>query len=96
MKRDKNRACVWLAGSIDRPSTLSSSNTSVSLHATPAAKSACTAMRSERKLRLPEALNGSLLEDREVPALRHFEELSHGERAAVKGGQLPFTGPVEA
>jgi RNA polymerase sigma-70 factor (ECF subfamily) len=43
------------------------------------------ALRAERKIRLQEALNGLDPIDREVLALRHFEELSNGETAAVLG-----------
>jgi RNA polymerase sigma-70 factor (ECF subfamily) len=43
------------------------------------------AIRAERKLRLQEALNRLDPLDREVLALRHFEELSNGETAAVLG-----------
>jgi RNA polymerase sigma-70 factor, ECF subfamily len=43
------------------------------------------AIRAERKIRLQEALNSLESIDREVLALRHFEELSNGEAAAVLG-----------
>jgi RNA polymerase sigma-70 factor (ECF subfamily) len=43
------------------------------------------AIRSERQLRLQEALNGMDPLDREVLALRHFEELSNSEVATVLG-----------
>jgi RNA polymerase sigma-70 factor, ECF subfamily len=43
------------------------------------------AIRAERKIRLQEALNSLDPIDREVLALRHFEELSNGEAAAVLG-----------
>jgi RNA polymerase sigma-70 factor, ECF subfamily len=43
------------------------------------------AIRVERKLRLQEALNSLDSIDREVLALRHFEELSNTEAAAVLG-----------
>jgi RNA polymerase sigma-70 factor (ECF subfamily) len=43
------------------------------------------AVRAERQLRLQEALNAMDPTDREVLALRHFEELSNGELAAVLG-----------
>jgi RNA polymerase sigma-70 factor (ECF subfamily) len=43
------------------------------------------AVRAERQLRLQEALNGMDETDREVLALRHFEELSNAEVAAVLG-----------
>lgn len=43
------------------------------------------AARAERQLRLQEALDGMDPLDREVLALRHFEELSNGETAAVLG-----------
>ena len=43
------------------------------------------AMRAELKLRVQEALNGMDAQDREVLILRHFEELSNGEAAAVLG-----------
>jgi RNA polymerase sigma-70 factor (ECF subfamily) len=43
------------------------------------------AIRAERQLRLQEALNGMDPLDREVLALRHFEELGNSEVAAVLG-----------
>jgi RNA polymerase sigma-70 factor (ECF subfamily) len=43
------------------------------------------AMRQEMKARLTAALESMDLEDREIIALRHFEELSHGEAARVLG-----------
>ena len=43
------------------------------------------AVRAERQFRLQEALNGMDPLDREILALRHFEELSIGECAAVLG-----------
>jgi RNA polymerase sigma-70 factor (ECF subfamily) len=45
------------------------------------------AVRAEMQLKLQEALNGMDPIDREVLALRHFEELSNGETAAVLGLQ---------
>jgi RNA polymerase sigma-70 factor (ECF subfamily) len=41
--------------------------------------------RSEVRLRLREALNGMDAIDREVLALRHFEQLTNGEAAVVLG-----------
>jgi RNA polymerase sigma-70 factor (ECF subfamily) len=43
------------------------------------------AMRAEMQLRLQDALNGMDEIDREVIALRHFEQLSNAEAAAVLG-----------
>jgi RNA polymerase sigma-70 factor (ECF subfamily) len=43
------------------------------------------AVRAERRVRLQEALNSLEPVDREVLALRHFEELSNGEVAQVLG-----------
>jgi RNA polymerase sigma-70 factor (ECF subfamily) len=43
------------------------------------------AVRAEMQLRLQEALNAMDPLDREVVVLRHFEELSNGETAAVLG-----------
>ncbi|MGL4421403.1 MAG: RNA polymerase sigma factor [Gemmataceae bacterium] len=43
------------------------------------------AIRAERQQRLQEALNGMDPIDREILALRHFEELSNGETAQVLG-----------
>lgn len=43
------------------------------------------ALRAERQRRLHDALNGMDPTDREVLALRHFEELSNGETATVLG-----------
>ena len=45
------------------------------------------AVRAEMQLKLQEALNGMDPIDREVLVLRHFEELSNGETAAVLGLQ---------
>jgi RNA polymerase sigma-70 factor, ECF subfamily len=43
------------------------------------------AVRAERRLRLQEALNGLDPIDREILALRHFEQLSNGEIASALG-----------
>ncbi len=43
------------------------------------------AIRIEQKIRLQEALNSMDAIDREILALRHFEELSNGEAAEVLG-----------
>jgi RNA polymerase sigma-70 factor, ECF subfamily len=43
------------------------------------------AIRAERQLQLQEALNGMEPLDREILALRHFEELSNNEAATVLG-----------
>jgi RNA polymerase sigma-70 factor (ECF subfamily) len=43
------------------------------------------AVRAERQLRLQEALNGMDPMDREILALRHFEELSNNDAATVLG-----------
>ncbi len=43
------------------------------------------AVRAERQLQLQAALNGMDPMDREILALRHFEELSNGESAEVLG-----------
>jgi RNA polymerase sigma-70 factor (ECF subfamily) len=43
------------------------------------------AIRAERQIRLQEALNSLDPIDREILALRHFEELSNSEAAAVLG-----------
>jgi RNA polymerase sigma-70 factor (ECF subfamily) len=43
------------------------------------------AIRAEAKVRLQEALNGMDPVDREVLALRHFEQLTNAEAAAVLG-----------
>jgi RNA polymerase sigma-70 factor (ECF subfamily) len=47
------------------------------------------AIRAERSIRLQEALNSMDPLDREVLALRHFEQLSNGEAARVLGLQEP-------
>ena len=47
------------------------------------------AVRAERSIRLQEALNSMEPLDREVLALRHFEQLSNGEAARVLGLQEP-------
>jgi RNA polymerase sigma-70 factor, ECF subfamily len=43
------------------------------------------AVRAERQLQLQEALNGMEPLDREILALRHFEEMSNSEAATVLG-----------
>jgi RNA polymerase sigma-70 factor, ECF subfamily len=43
------------------------------------------AVRAERQLQLQEALDSMDETDREIIAMRHFEELSNGETAAVLG-----------
>jgi RNA polymerase sigma-70 factor (ECF subfamily) len=43
------------------------------------------AVRAEMKLRLQEALNGMSGIDREVLALRHFEQLTNTETAKILG-----------
>lgn len=43
------------------------------------------AVRAERQLQLQTAINGMDEIDREIIALRHFEELSNGEVAAILG-----------
>ncbi len=45
------------------------------------------AVRAERRLRLQEALNRMSLMDREVLALRHFEQLTNAETAVALGIQ---------
>ena len=47
------------------------------------------ALRAERKLRLQDALNTMDVIDREVLALRHFEQLSNAECARVLGLNEP-------
>ena len=47
------------------------------------------AIRAERQSRLQDALNGMDPLDREILALRHFEELSNAETAAILGIQPP-------
>lgn len=47
------------------------------------------AIREEMRLRLQEALNGMDAIDREVVVLRHFEELTNVEAAAVLGIEPP-------
>jgi RNA polymerase sigma-70 factor (ECF subfamily) len=46
-------------------------------------RASVAAIRAERKLRLSEALDGMDAIDREILALRHFEQLSNGECARV-------------
>lgn len=47
------------------------------------------AVRAERQLRLQAALDGMDPVDREILALRHFEDLSNAEAAAVLGLSKP-------
>ena len=59
------------------------------------------AVRAELQVRLQEALNGMDPIDREVLALRHFEQLTNAEAAAgaghqQDGGQQPLHPGLEA
>jgi RNA polymerase sigma-70 factor (ECF subfamily) len=71
------RGALPLASSVSLAAQLLGRMTSPSL----------AAVRAEMQLKLQEALNGMDPLDREVLTLRHFEELSNGEVAAVLGIQ---------
>lgn len=79
--RDAGREVSIYRGSLPR-----ASSASLAAHLLGRVTSASqAAVRAERQVRLQEALDGMDATDREVIALRHFEEMSNDEVAAVLG-----------
>ena len=79
--RDAGQEVSLLAGGPPAASTHSLANLLLGRLTSPTQ----AAVRAERQVRLQEALNGMDPLDREILALRHFEELSNAEAAAVLG-----------
>ena len=79
--RDAAREISLYRGALPEASSAALAAQLVGHRTTPSA----AAMRAEMQIRLQEALNGMDALDREVLALRHFEELSNGEVAQVLG-----------
>jgi len=79
--RDAGREISIYRGALPETTSAALAAHLLGRHTTPSQ----AAMRAERKIRLQEALNSLDAIDREILALRHFEELSNGETAAVLG-----------
>jgi RNA polymerase sigma-70 factor (ECF subfamily) len=79
--RDAGQEVSLCRGGPPSASTHSLANLLLGRHTSPTH----AAIRAERQFRLQEALNAMDPVDREVLALRHFEELNNGEVAAVLG-----------
>src|SRR5262245_54426473 len=79
--RDADREVSLCSGGVLAATTYSLANLLLGRLTSPTE----AAVRAERQLRLQEALNSMDETDREVLALRHFEELSNSEVAAVLG-----------
>ena len=79
--RDAGQEVSLLAGGPPAASTHSLANLLLGRLTSPTQ----AAVRAERQVRLQEALNGMDPLDREILALRHFEELSNAEAAQVLG-----------
>jgi len=79
--RDADREVSLCGGGLPAATTYSLANLLLGRMTSPTE----AAVRAERQLRLQEALNGMDETDREVLALRHFEELNNSEVAAVLG-----------
>ena len=79
--RDAGREISLYRGALPETSSAALAAHLLGHHTTPSQ----AAIRAERKIRLQEALNSLDPIDREILALRHFEELTNGEAAAVLG-----------
>jgi RNA polymerase sigma-70 factor (ECF subfamily) len=79
--RDAGREVSLHAGALPQASSTSLAAQLLG-HLTTASKAA---VRAERQLMLQQTLNGMDPVDREIIALRHFEELTNGEAAEVLG-----------
>jgi RNA polymerase sigma-70 factor (ECF subfamily) len=79
--RDADREISLYQGALPQASTASLAAQLLG-HLTSASQAAA---RAERQLQLQQALNAMEPVDREIIALRHFEELSNGEAADVLG-----------
>jgi RNA polymerase sigma-70 factor (ECF subfamily) len=77
--RDAGREISLYRGAMPETTTAALAAQLLGRHTSPSQ----AAMRAERKIRLQEALNGLDPVDREILALRHFEQLSNGEAAQV-------------
>ena len=81
--RDAGREVSLQAGALPQADSLSLANFLLGRLTTPS----LAAVRAEMRVRLQDVLNGMDPIDREVLVLRHFEELSNTETAAILGIQ---------
>ncbi len=81
--RDAGREVSLHRGALPQASSVSLAAQLLGRYSTPSQ----AAMRAELQVRIQEALNSMDALDREVLALRHFEQLSNAETAAVLGLQ---------
>lgn len=79
--RDAGREVSLYRGALPQASSVSLAEQLLGRHSSPSQ----AAVNAELRLRVQEALNGMDPIDREVLALRHFEELSNAETAQVLG-----------
>jgi RNA polymerase sigma-70 factor (ECF subfamily) len=79
--RDAGREVSIHQGALPQASSVSLAAQLLGHHTTPSQ----AAVRAELQLRVQEALNGMQPLDREVVALRHFEQLTNAETAQVLG-----------
>jgi RNA polymerase sigma-70 factor, ECF subfamily len=79
--RDAGREISLYRGAMPETTTAALAAQLLGRHTSPSQ----AAVRAERKIRLQEALNSLDAVDREMLALRHFEQLSNGEAAQVLG-----------
>jgi RNA polymerase sigma-70 factor (ECF subfamily) len=79
--RDAGREISLYRGAMPETTTAALAAQLLGRHTSPSQ----AAVRAERKIRLQEALNSLEAVDREMLALRHFEQLSNGEAAQVLG-----------
>jgi RNA polymerase sigma-70 factor, ECF subfamily len=77
--RDAGREISLYRGAMPETTTAALAAQLLGRHTSPSQ----AAVRAERKIRLQEALNSLDAFDREILALRHFEQLSNGEAAQV-------------
>ena len=83
--RDAGREISLYRGAMPETTTAALAAQLLGRHTSPSQ----AAVRAERKIRLQEALNSLEAVDREMLALRHFEQLSNGEAGAGAGsGQV--------
>jgi RNA polymerase sigma-70 factor, ECF subfamily len=79
--RDAGREISLYRGAMPETTTAALAAQLMGRHTSPSQ----AAVRAERKIRLQQALNNLDMIDREILALRHFEQLSNGETAQVLG-----------
>ena len=79
--RDAGREVSLHRGALPQASSVALAHQLLGRHTTPSE----AAVRAELQVRVQEALNGMEALDREVLALRHFEQLSNAEAAQVLG-----------